>query len=146
MNRTESVELTNMCMVYKDDYLLMQNRTKDSWKGLVFPGGHVEKGESITASVIREIKEETGLDIRNPKLCGIKEFKGDYGRYIVFFYKTNDFEGVLRDSDEGETMWIKRDQLQKHKLVNHFMEMLEVFDRDDLSEFYYDDQWNLFLL
>ena len=41
------------------------------YPGICFPGGHIEIGESFTACAIREIKEETGLDINNPVLCGI---------------------------------------------------------------------------
>ena len=88
MSRTEEVELTNMCMVCdKDGNVLVQNKKGHSvWNGWNFPGGHVEQGEYVTPSVIREIKEETGLTIENPKLCGIKEFhKSSNGkRYIVF--------------------------------------------------------------
>ena len=57
------VELTNMCMVYDKttNRVLVQDRIK-SWKGISFPGGHMEDGESIVESTIREIKEETGLN------------------------------------------------------------------------------------
>ena len=121
--------------------MLMQNRIKDDWKGWVFPGGHVERDEIITDSVMREIKEETGLDIENPILCGIKEFKGENGRYIVFFYKTNKFKGELCSSDEGEVKWIRRAELDNYTLVSHFHEMLEVFDNPSISEFYYNENW-----
>jgi ADP-ribose pyrophosphatase YjhB (NUDIX family) len=52
----------------------LQNRLKNDWKGLTLPGGYIEKNESIIDAVIREMKEETGLDIQNPRLCGIKQF------------------------------------------------------------------------
>lgn len=57
----ERVELTNMCAIIdeKNKKVLVQERKK-TWPGLAFPGGHVEKGEAIVPSTIREIKEETG--------------------------------------------------------------------------------------
>ena len=65
MGRKETVELTNMCMVEDGKgNVLVQNRLGPNWSGIVYPGGHVEAGESITASVIREIREETGLKTR----------------------------------------------------------------------------------
>ena len=71
--RYEQIELTNMCMIYDNEgNAVVQDKVGKSWGGITFPGGHIEKGESFVDSVIREIKEETGLDIKNPKLCGIK--------------------------------------------------------------------------
>lgn len=66
MAREEKTILTNMCMVYDDNgNVLVQDRVDPNWPGITFPGGHVEHGESFVASVIREVKEETGLDITN---------------------------------------------------------------------------------
>jgi 8-oxo-dGTP diphosphatase len=46
--------------------VLVQDRVK-SWKGLSFPGGHVENGESFYDCAVREVKEETGLEVRDLK-------------------------------------------------------------------------------
>lgn len=148
MSRTEQVELTTLCMVCRGEELLLQNRVKTDWRGYCFPGGHVEPGESIVDSVIREMKEETGLTILRPRLCGIKQFPIDGGRYLVFFFKTESFDGELVSSDEGKMEWIARADLHKLNTVSDFMDMLKVFDRDELTEFQYvieDDQWNVVL-
>ena len=78
-DRTERVELTTLCMVFRDDKILLQNRVKTDWRGYCFPGGHVEPGESVVDSAIREIKEETGLTVSQLRLCGIKQFPIDGG-------------------------------------------------------------------
>ena len=81
-----------------------------NWSGIVYPGGHVEAGESIAASVIREIREETGLTIENPTLCGVKQFWLDNGvRYIVFLFRADKFTGELHGSEEGDAFWLPRE-------------------------------------
>lgn len=89
--------------------------------------------------------EETGLDIRNPKLCGVKQFRGDHGRYVVFLYKTNEFSGELVSSDEGYMEWVSRCEIDDYLTVKHFKELLSVFDNEELTEFIYDEDWNVIL-
>ena len=151
MSRSEQAIFTNLCMVYDHDgNILVQDRKDPSWPGLCFPGGHVELGESFVESVIREVWEETGLAIENPKLCGTKQFQTRKGeRYVVFFYKTDRFSGNLKSSDEGEVFWIPRTDLHKYTLCDDFPDMVRVFEEDDLSEFYYyteNGDWKLKLL
>ena len=72
MARMEEVELTNMCMVCDGKgNVLVQNKKGDrTWHGWNFPGGHVEQGEFVTPSVIREVREETGLTIETRSSAG----------------------------------------------------------------------------
>ena len=106
MARKETAVFTNMCMVTDGKgNVLVQDRFDPGWPGVVFPGGHVEDGESFTGSVIREVWEETGIRVENPKLCGIKQFTTREGyRYVVVFFKADKFSGELRSSDEGKAM------------------------------------------
>ena len=67
MNKTENVELTVLCLITDGGRLLLQDRVKNDWKGYTLPGGHVELGESYVDACIREVKQETNLDIKNPK-------------------------------------------------------------------------------
>ena len=139
MGRGESAVFTNMCMVRDGDRVLVINRNDPGWPGLAFPGGHVEKGEAFADSVIREVYEETGLTIEQPRLCGIKQFRTEEGsRYIVLLYRTDKFEGQLISSGEGEVFWLTLEQLDQYPLTPHFEQVVEVMLRDDLSEFFYD--------
>jgi 8-oxo-dGTP diphosphatase len=134
-------------LVHKDGYYLLQNRVKTDYKGYSFPGGHVEKDESIVDAVIREMKEETGLTIFHPHLCGVKQFPIEGGRYLVFLFETDQFEGDLISSEEGEMYWIKADQLHNVEIIDDFEDMLEVMFDKDLSEFQYvHDNGNYYIV
>ena len=149
MGRAYPIELTNMCMLTRaDGKVLVQNRRDPNWGGLTFPGGHVEPGEAFTDSVVREVFEETGLTIHDPRLCGVKQFPISGGRYLVFLYKTDSFEGELCSSEEGQMEWVARSNLLGVPIVSDFMELLAVFDREALSEFQYVEdgsRWNIVL-
>ena len=139
MERSESAVFTNMCMVRDGDRVLVINRNDPGWPGLAFPGGHVEKGEAFADSVIREVYEETGLTIEQPRLCGIKQFRTEENsRYIVLLYRTDKFAGELISSGEGEVFWLTLEQLDQYPLTPHFEQVVVVMLRDDLSEFFYD--------
>lgn len=138
MSRQIPVTLTNMCMIRNGDQVLVQDRKDPDWPGITFPGGHVESGESFCASVIREVYEETGLTIENPRLCGVKEWENEDGsRYMVLLYKTELFSGEVRSSNEGEVYWTPLGNLSKLRLTEHFDKIIEIYLRDDLSEFFY---------
>ena len=68
MSRSQATILTNMCLI-EDGHgnIVMQIRDpkRYSWSGAALPGGHIEAHEGLVESVIREVKEETGLTIKN---------------------------------------------------------------------------------
>ena len=144
MGRTEMVELTTLCLVRRGEEILLQNRIKADWRGYALPGGHVEPGESIVDAVIREMKEESGLTVLDPKLCGVKQFPIDEGRYLVFLFVCDRFEGELISSAEGRMEWIRRDRLGEYPCVADLEELISVMESDRLSEFLYlleDGDW-----
>lgn len=71
--------LGNICMIEDaQGRVLVQHRLPkptNPWCGLTFPGWHINFGESIMASTVREIKEETGLEVLRLRLCGIVEWE-----------------------------------------------------------------------
>ncbi|MBO4346085.1 MAG: 8-oxo-dGTP diphosphatase [Lachnospiraceae bacterium] len=141
---TENVELTVLCLIQDGNRILLQNRVKEDWKGYTFPGGHVEPGESFVDAVVREMKEETGLDIIRPQLVGIKQFPIENGRYIVLLFKTVEFSGNVVSSDEGEMEWIDMEKLSEVNVVEDFYDLMKVLNDPDLNEFQYTiegDEW-----
>lgn len=151
MSRATSTILTNLCLIEdtSTNKVVLQYRSPErykKWSGYAFPGGHIEEGESLVESVIREVYEETGLTIADPKLVAVKDWEPDEGgRYIVFCYKATEFTGQLRSSDEGEVSWVEKDQLEKLDLSYDMLPLLEVMEDPDLSEFFYrkrtDEDW-----
>lgn len=139
MKRTSEIELTNMCLIYDEERILVQEKTGTKYPGgLVFPGGHVEDGEPLVQSIIREIYEETGLTIKNPQPCGFKDWIQEDGtRYIVILYKTNQFEGQLKSLEEGRVFWLDRKDVETANLIWNMKELLEIFDTNQFSEFFF---------
>lgn len=144
MGHTEKIELTVLCLVRRGNDILLQDRVKADWRGYALPGGHVEPGESIVGAVVREMQEETGLTVLDPRLCGVKQFPVDTGRYLVLLFACDRYEGELSSSEEGKMEWVPRDRLGEYPCVEHLEELIAVMESDGLSEFQYvlrDGDW-----
>lgn len=144
MSRAQHVILTNMCLIEDGKgNVVMQVRDpkRYSWSGYALPGGHIEAHEGLVESVIREIKEETGLSIKNPQLVGMKHwYTKEDKRYLVFLYRTSDFEGNVHSTDEGKIKWVARKDLPNLDLAYDMLNLLRVFEEDDLNELFYRER------
>lgn len=72
--REEKVFFTNMCIVqnpFDGRYLFLKRAKHKAWPGYTFPGGHVEEGEDFREAILREMKEETGLDLHEVELRAV---------------------------------------------------------------------------
>ena len=144
MERAEKVILTNLCMIQDGTKVLVQDKVGKGADGIIFPGGHVEEHEAVVDSVIREMKEETGLTIENPKLCGIKEWVNEDGtRYIVFLFKTDKFSGELTSSEEGRVFWMEQDEVLKSNWIWQMDCLLRIMADGEYTELFFDpaDDW-----
>lgn len=146
MGRTENVELTVLCLIEDGEKILLQNRTKKDWQGYTLPGGHVEPEESFVDAVIREMREETGLTVLDPRLVGVKQFPLEKGRYVVLLFKATKWSGDLVSSDEGPMEWIRYSDLSTVNTVDDFVDLLKVMNTPELTEFQYivsGDEWTV---
>lgn len=80
------------------------------WNGL---GGKLEPGETPEACAIREIYEESGLQVRSPQFKGLLTFPGfaNDEDWYAFVFVARDFSGELIDSPEGVLAWIEDEHL-----------------------------------
>ena len=146
------IEMTNMVMIQdkQTGKVLAQDRII-SWKGLSFPGGHVEDDESIMDSAVREVKEETGLDVCNLKSCGVIHWlnRKTFDRFMVFLYKTMDYSGeLIAESNEGRNFWITIDEMRNAPSENQMPKnYLPMFLEDKYNEafgpWYDDEPWEI---
>lgn len=123
---------TTLCYVEQDGKYLMLHRikkekdiNKDKYIGI---GGHIEHGETPNECVMREAYEETGLRLINPRLRGLLTFVIDDMDEFTFLYTCTDFEGMLKECDEGDLEWIPKDKINDLPLWEGdkiFFKMLE---------------------
>ncbi len=111
------MKLATLCYLKKDGHTLMIHRVKKEndihagkWNGL---GGKFEPGETPEECVIREVREEAGLTVRNPRLHGVLTFPGfahDEDWY-AFVFTATEFEGELIESAEGVLKWVPDEEV-----------------------------------
>ncbi len=125
----KKIILTTMCLVIdKDGKYLVENRIKNDWPGLTLPGGHVEDNENIIDSCIREMKEETGLQIISPICVGYIEWNEENVRHFSILFKANSYKGQIKSSKEGKVFFINKNDINNYPLSNDFDKILEKFE------------------
>ena len=107
---------TTLCYIEKDDKYLMLHRTKkvndenhDKWIGV---GGKFEEGESPEECLLREVKEETGLDLISYQYRGIVTFVSDeWGTEYMNLFTATEYTGKIKECDEGELVWVPKSEI-----------------------------------
>ena len=110
------MNFTTLCYIEKENKYLMLHRTskkkdgnKDKWIGV---GGHFEKGESPEECLLREVKEETGLELTSYQFRGIVTFISDeWPDEYMCLYTADKYTGDIGNCDEGELVWVEKEKI-----------------------------------
>ncbi|MFA9558272.1 8-oxo-dGTP diphosphatase [Evansella sp. AB-rgal1] len=124
-------------MIQNENKILLLDRKHDGFSGFIPPGGKVDFPESFVECAIREVKEETGLEVTNLIFKGIYEYvnlkKND--RYIIFNYITKDFRGqLLKDSPEGKPVWVDISELDHLPIQKSIRRRMPLFFKEGTFE------------
>ena len=109
-------KLTTLCYLEREERYLMLHRTKkegdenkDKWIGV---GGKFEPGESPEDCLRREVREETGLELRHWRFRGLVTFVSDiWPCEYMHLFTADDWAGEERPCDEGDLRWIGKREL-----------------------------------
>ena len=121
MKKVAKSPLTTLCYIEQDNHYLMLHRVKkqvdvnkDKWIGV---GGHFEAEESPEECLLREVKEETGLTLQSWKFRGLITFVCEgWNTEYMCLYTADEFQGELKECDEGELVWVPKDRLEELNL------------------------------
>ncbi len=134
----EQVIFMNMCMLCRGKEVLALDKVNNSYTGTTFPGGHVEAGETFQEAMIREMREETGLTVKNPVLRGIYHWYRNGFHNVGLLYRADEYEGELQSSEEGRVYWISRAEYETKDLAVGMPRVLQIMDNDAFTECFMD--------
>ncbi len=151
------MRLTSLAYIEKDDKYLMLHRTKkendqshDKWLGI---GGKFEKDETPDECMIREVKEETGLDVLKYRFAGVVTFLSDiYETEYMFLFAVTEYQGQIKECSEGDLAWVEKSRipelyiwegdklfLERMQKSDKFFSMMVRYEGDDLADWKFYD-------
>ena len=132
---SDKMKLSTLCYLEKDNCYLLLHRTKrendenkDKWIGI---GGKFEENESPDECIRREVKEETGLELKSYKFCGIVTFVSEkWQTEYMHLFKSSDFVGKITECNEGVLEWIDKSKIKNLPIWEGDKIFLELLNSD----------------
>ena len=124
-------KVTVGCFILNDQKEILLVKSY-KWPGhWVVMGGHIELGETIVDTVVREAKEEVGLDIKNIRYLTSIAFERDDGipTIIVSLYANSDGSKIKLSPELSEHKWVSLKEAKKYDLIAGIYEELEMLDK-----------------
>lgn len=135
-----------------NEYLLIRRGKKkkalEDWSGSYIPiGGKIEPFETPTDAIIREVKEETGIEISEPYLIGVLTETSPLPKYnnVVYFFNKKIPKQELKNCDEGYFEWIEKSNLKDYPIPDIDRVIFEYLNQKQkfIIDAVYDDKLNL---
>lgn len=126
---------TTIIYLEKDNQYLMLYRNKKEkdlnkgkWIGV---GGHIEENETNDECIVREVKEETNLDLLDFKLCGEVLFDLNGFIELMYVYTSKNFKGELKECDEGTLEWIDKSKIETLNIWEGDKYIFQAMEKDE---------------
>ena len=117
------------CYLIKDNEVVVTKYKKGNKKEGYYdiPGVKIEEGESPKQTAIREMKEETGIEIQNLKYKGIMTIEYPDRLFIFDTFITKEYEGEPQEFEENTSEWIDIDELLIKEKILSYIILLDKF-------------------
>jgi len=133
------MKFTTLCYLERDEKYLMLHRNakkndanEGKWIGV---GGHFKENESPEECLLREVEEETGLQLTKYRFRGIVTFVSDkWETEYMCLFSACDWTGSYKECDEGTLCWVPKEQVKNLSLWEGDRVFLELLD--DREEFF----------
>ena len=114
-----NIEVAAGILVNQNKHILLAQRSNLKkfplqWE---FPGGKLEDNELVQAALIRELKEELGIKIHNPKFLMRLEHSYEEFRVIIHFYLINSWSGLAVGNEGQVIQWYSKEELKDIDLL-----------------------------
>lgn len=126
---------TTLCYLNRNGKTLMLHRVKkkddvnhDKWIGI---GGKFEQGESPEECMLREFREETGLQLTRWRYRGIVTFVSDTWCEYMHLFSADGYTGEIKSCDEGALEWVDTDKLTKLPIWEGDKVFLRLLETDE---------------